>query len=272
MTGKDDESSRERYRRLQQRGRRDRKTAEEWSARARSGQGVCAGMDMEENSYVQEMLRMLDVSDCKTLLDVGCGPGTLGVPLALKLDEVFAVDFSDGMLERMAQRMRERQITNCRLIKGSWLDESLQLPVADVVLASRCLDVEDMHEALLRLDGLARRRVYVTYRVGQSYLDKRIPEAVGRTLPQRPSHVLLLNVLDEAGIEAELRFVDTPRKQSWYEDYAAFRRRVEWSLGPLTEGESDKLRMLFDTFPVVEDGRHLHEHAIRWALISWEKQ
>ena len=55
-----------------------------------------------------------------TLLDIACGTGTYAIIFAQRLREVTGIDISGGMLERFRQKVEEKGITNCKIIKGDW--------------------------------------------------------------------------------------------------------------------------------------------------------
>jgi 2-polyprenyl-3-methyl-5-hydroxy-6-metoxy-1,4-benzoquinol methylase len=54
----------------------------------------------------------------RRVLDFGCGPGRLLVPLAALCDEVIGVDVSDSMLEEARGNCRQRDIRNVSLLKS----------------------------------------------------------------------------------------------------------------------------------------------------------
>ncbi|MCB2107756.1 MAG: class I SAM-dependent methyltransferase [Rhodobacteraceae bacterium] len=54
-------------------------------------------------------------------LDVGCGPGRLSIPMAIKVGprgHVTAVDSQLGMLERAKERSVKARVTNIRFLQG----------------------------------------------------------------------------------------------------------------------------------------------------------
>ncbi len=55
------------------------------------------------------------------VLDVGCGPGRLAIPLAKRVGEhgkVVAVDIQPGMLDRVREKAKSSEIGNIRLVKA----------------------------------------------------------------------------------------------------------------------------------------------------------
>ncbi|MDD4446451.1 MAG: class I SAM-dependent methyltransferase [Methanothrix sp.] len=56
------------------------------------------------------------------VLDIGCGPGTLAVPLAEMGARVTALDISVEMLKKLENRVREEGLTSIKTIQSSWSD------------------------------------------------------------------------------------------------------------------------------------------------------
>ena len=49
----------------------------------------------------------MDLEGCATILDVGCGPGLLSVPIAARVKQVHALDYSKGMLDGLHAAIRD---------------------------------------------------------------------------------------------------------------------------------------------------------------------
>jgi SAM-dependent methyltransferase len=242
------------------------KSRDDWDTRAQAmGRDVLTG-----NSYNRELLRCLDFSGCRDLLDVCCGPGNLLIPAAAKLQHVYGFDFSRAMLaeaRRNAQQLGVKNMTLFELDRDAAWDD---VPRADVVTASRCMDVPDMRAMALKLNAWARRRVYFTYRVDRFYLEDALMEAIGRTCPPRPDHMLVMNVLHECGLRASLNFITSTGKVTRYRDVKDFVARVEWTVPELTETERERVELFYAALPR-EGNIRLHRHSICWALFGWEK-
>ncbi|MFA5460952.1 MAG: methyltransferase domain-containing protein, partial [Sulfurimonas sp.] len=67
---------------------------------------------MQKSSYVEDFISRMDISKNDTVLDIGCGPGTLAIPLAKMVKEVIAIDFSAQMLEELEAYAAREGITN----------------------------------------------------------------------------------------------------------------------------------------------------------------
>lgn len=70
------------------------------------------------------------------VLDVGCGPGTLVLPLSRRVREVVALDEAEGMLRALERECALRGIGNVSTVSRSWKDHKGKKE-NDLVLASQ---------------------------------------------------------------------------------------------------------------------------------------
>src|SRR5258708_39768398 len=89
------------------------------------------------------MARELSLDGTGQLLDVGCGPGVLELPLARLFDQVTALDPESGMLQAGQRRCQQAGGANVRWVQGvaegiaalhlgSWRPRSLRQSVHQV--------------------------------------------------------------------------------------------------------------------------------------------
>lgn len=71
---------------------------EHWDKRART-----FSFHDAPNDYVSSFIRKMQLQGGESILDMGCGTGSLAVPLARAGHAVVAADFSQGMLERVRE-------------------------------------------------------------------------------------------------------------------------------------------------------------------------
>lgn len=86
-----------------------------------------------------------------TVLDLGCGPGTVAIPLAGRVREVLAVDPDEGMLAE-GRRLAARS-PNVRWIAGD-SERLRELPAFDHVVMGRSFHWMDRRAVLAELDAL----------------------------------------------------------------------------------------------------------------------
>ena len=238
------------------------KTRTDWDGRAQAmSRGVFSG------AYVDGFVARLNLAGCATLLDVGCGPGTVSLTVAPKLARVYGLDYSPGMLAAFVEHAGRRGLTNATPILRAWEDDWSDVPVCDIVVASRSTQVPDLEAALVKLDAHARHRVYLTHLAGGRFLDPAVYEALGRQDEALPDYIYVVNILRQHGIHPTLDYLEGENRLRTCVDFDDCLRKVTWSLGELTPDERERLRVYYERHP----GR-LGDTPMRWALVSWEKE
>ncbi len=239
------------------------KTREDWDKKAHS-----MNLKIHENLYNDKFLEILDYSECNTVLDVGCGPGTFALKLATKLQKVYALDYSSKMLECLKHNCYEKSISNIELIHKSWEDDWSDIEPCDIVIASRSMEVMNIKEALEKLHNKAKKRVYITFKVGGSFVYDEILNQIEREVFARPDYIYIVNILYNMGIYAKVQFLPSEDSRFSSSNSDDFIEKVEWSLGELSLSEKERLREYFENeFKQREQNRVL----TNWALIYWDK-
>lgn len=228
------------------------------------------------SNYSREFLELVETDSSWSVLDVGCGSGSLTVELAQRCAHITGIDISGRMLTLLASRAKAEGVNNLDTIKAAWEDDwdTAGIPQADLVVESRALLTPDLPGALHKLDSHAKRRVCLTTVCGDlAYQDRRVVEAIGRTLPHPPDYIHVVNCLYDMGINADVRFISSTK----YDRYAT-----------RDEAKSSLLKMLGGTVSAQENARldayldeHLtwdgttwmkdYERRTVWAFISWNK-
>ncbi|HLS82818.1 MAG TPA: class I SAM-dependent methyltransferase [Steroidobacter sp.] len=241
---------------------RSPKPASAWDGRAKD-----VSRRSLQSRYAQEFISRMDLSGCDTLLDVGCGPGTICLPLASRLKAVYGLDYSQGMLDALASNASLLGVSNVTPILRAWEDDWSDIPSCDIVVASRSTSVQDLAAALKKLNDKALRRVYLTHTVGGKFVSQEILEVIGRTRVAAPDYIYVVNILHAMGIHARVDYI---RNDAHIDgaDFDDLVRRVSWSLGKLNEDEIARLRRWSEG---KEGGARLRA-PMQWAFISWEKQ
>lgn len=242
------------------------KPASSWDSRAENMAKKCAD---PEDEYIKAFLSLMNLSDAKTLLDVGCGPGTICLPVANQLDHVYGLDYSSGMLDVAKRLAKSQGIDNFSSIQKSWDDNWDNVPECDIVVASRSTLVTDMAASLQKLHAKARLRVYTTHTINPHFMDIRILKAIGRDSIGVPNYIYPLNILYQMGINPRLDYIHSHNCQAKTDSYDTFESSVIWSLGSLTEQEREQLYQYY------QQGKNRDEPLMSplrsWAFISWDK-
>lgn len=178
-----------------------------WDAQAKS-QRACGKGFSEQLSCSQ--LDIIAPQASETIIEIGPGSGRLTLPLARRSAAVTAIDPSAKMLALLRQRMREQGICNVNYVHNGW-DEAIrqnQIAPHDVVVASYSLFMMDMRQQLGNMNRLACKRVCLFVPA-----ELRLPIEVQHILHgaqvgcQMADHIILLNLLYDMGIHAELSYI-----------------------------------------------------------------
>lgn len=237
------------------------KTEEEWDAKAED-----LNKRIHQSIYNEQFLSAVDVEGCETLLDIGCGPGNLALRFAKKVSNIFALDYSAEMLKCLLENASQKKIDNIHTYKLSWDDNWDCIPKCDIVIASRSMEVADMEQALNKLNSMAIKKVYLTYKVGGSFIDSELLDYIGRNVVPKPDYIYIVNILYSMGINATVSFLESENNDIFIKDYESLLKRVEWSVGDLNENEKSRLQKYFDL------GKKPSFNKLAWAMISWTKR
>lgn len=239
------------------------KNVEDWNKKA-----VYMNERIHKSIYNDEFLKAINYEDCNTVLDVGCGVGNLSLKIASHVKKVYSLDYSPSMLEHLKQNAHKLKIDNINAIEKSWYDSWDDIPNTDIVIASRSMEVKDMKEALEKLNEKANKRVYLTYKVGGSFLDEDILNAIKKDVIKKPDYIYVLNILYSMGITASVNFLKSEGRSSMYSDIDNFVQSVVWSLGELSNDEENRLKHYYEN--ITKEQKRKNKY-VYWALISWEK-
>lgn len=240
------------------------KSQEAWDKKAPS-----MNKRVHQSIYNDEFLELIDSHNCKSLLDIGCGVGNLSLKLASQLKQVYCLDYSQGMLNILKQNATSRKLNNINTLHKSWYDNWDEVPCCDIVIASRSMEVKDMKAALKKLNSKALKKVYLSYKLGGSFLNDDILKVMNREIIKKPDYIYLVNILYGLGINARVNFVNSEGRSTVYTSCEEFIKSVQWSIGETTIAEEDALKVYYDEH--VKDRIESVDY-VQWAVISWDKK
>jgi len=238
------------------------KSRQEWDGKS-SSMAASAVNSPYVDAFISRMALQKD--DC--VLDIGCGPGTLAVPLAKRVKKVVAVDYSPQMLAQLRDYAAREGVTNIETRCLSWEEDWSLLPRADIAVASRSLEVGDIEAALEKMTRHADKACYLTYKVGGSYVDMEILDFIGKTIVPKPDFWYIPLILYQKGLLPRVDYIETPRGSIKSTDADAFVASLRWSLGSLDEAQEEKARLYFDKI-IAKESRH--PRPFNWAFIGWQ--
>ena len=266
-----------------QAGRRRADDSFEWDKRARHFR------PLETAPYARDFIKLLALKPGESVLDMGCGAGSIAIPLAQDGHPVIAADFSPAMLGTLDAGIEyyglEDRITPLEL---AWDDDwDLVGPVAkavDVAFASRSVTTTNLKGALAKLDRTARRRCAVTMVANSSpRYDLHLMNAIGASVTCSNGFVYAFNILIQMGALPQITYFESPRRDTFDSleaGVADFSRMLEHG----NEDKVDRLRDYIAQHMIenphagepgskgVPQGRYMLDHVrkVRWAFIAWE--
>jgi SAM-dependent methyltransferase len=186
------------------------------------------------SDYAGVFIEWLALEPGESVLDFGCGSGALAVPLARAGHPVVAADFSEGMRQALAGRAAAEGLSGLRIRALSWTDDwpasGLAPKSVDVAVASRSVIVNDLADALAKLDAAARRKAVITMTTefgpkGYKELGS-CAEGQGSYIPD---YIYAMNILWQMGAHPELRYLEVKRTAGEDDEPYAEGRRVVWA-------------------------------------------
>jgi len=228
---------------------------------------------IRDDAYARDFFRIMRPQPEWTVFDMGCGPGTLALPLAPLVTHITAADFAKGMLDIVTEECTVRGIKNVTVKKLSWEDDWQESGIGkyDVVIASRSLVTDDLKEAIIKLDNAARQKVFIVTIVGDGPYDRKVFEALGRPLNPGPDYICSFNVLYQMGIHTRVDYIEQYGRG--YESPEEAFGSMRWMVGDMTAEETVKLKAFVDQHLVFDQGQWMtdYERKSLWAVLWWSK-
>lgn len=168
--------------------------------------------DKEACAVNKNMTKLSDLTDCHVkalplspevnVLDVGAGTGRMTLPIAKKVRHVTALEPSEKMLGILRENAWQQQLFNINYVNKP-LEEVNLADSYDLVVASFSLFMADLKKALLQMNQLASKWVYL-FMSASPWIDESIQTAVYGTPNLWSDFILTYNILHETGIVANV--------------------------------------------------------------------
>lgn len=236
------------------------KPASAWDARAAQ-----SSWKRRHDDYSEAFLARLDLTGIATVLDVGCGPGLLSLPIAAQVEQVHALDYSSGMLDGLRAAIARDGVGNVTPWPLSWTDDWQAVPRCGLAIASRSLMVPDLEAALRRLDAHALQRACITFATGPRAGVTELAELLGREWVPMPDHRYPINMLLDMGREPQVDYLPESVRDVDQDADGLVRQAVDL-FGVLDEDEQERVRAWHARSPQHRFGM---APTRRWAFIQW---
>mgnify|MGYP000439281744 CR=1 FL=1 len=236
------------------------KNSDDWDKRSKE-----LAPSMQKSSYVDAFISRMDIDENDVILDIGCGPGTLAIPLAKRVKEVIAIDFSAKMLEELEEYAKKEGIENIKTFHLGWDDDWSMLPEIDIVVASRSVEVSDIDAALMKISSVAKKACYVTYKVGGSFVDMEILDYIDKKIITKPDFLYIPILLYKNAYLPQIDYIATQKGSIKSSSAEEFVESLVWSLGSLNEAQKEKAREYYHLYIA----NNIHPKPFMWAYISW---
>ena len=239
-----------------------KKLAEHWDKKAPIfNEGVM------KSAYAREFIDKVDFMGVSTLLDFACGAGALSVLAAQKVEQIYGFDFSPKMLEFARENAQIYGAKNVKFTQKAFEDDWTDVPECDIVFASRCLEVDDLKAALSKLLSKTKKSLYITFKVGGSFVDEDVLGAMGRKVEQKPDFVYLLNILFQMGYLPSLSYIKAQCHAGPSMSADELIQKTSWGLGgELSETEKARLKEHFESGKCEAKQEFMH-----WAFVAINK-
>ncbi len=245
------------------------KKKKDWDARA----STFAKRNADSN-FAKLFIAKLQPKPHWSVLDMGCGPGTLAIPLAKQVKTLTAIDFSQAMLDQMGHHQQKAGITNIRPVRASWLDDWQQLSIKphDICIAARSLAVDDLRGALQKLCSWSRHKVIIADRVGAGPFDAELFAALGRPFDPGPDFIYTVNILFQMGIQPKIDYLEFDQQRLFASREDAV-QGCSWMIDTIQPAEASALARYVDQrLTSNKDGSVTFQRStpVKWAFISWD--
>ena len=228
----------------------------------------------KKEDYNDALFEKLILDENDTVLDVGCGEGSVTVPLARKVKSVIGLDSSPKMLEYLEKRAKDNDIKNIKtILKPIEEIKYSEIGDVDVVVCSRSLNgIIPIEEVLMELDKIASKYVFITiFGPENKKIEKDFDRELGIKTEDFPDYNYLFNILFNMGIYANVERFDLNN----YREYESIEEAMDngkFRLDLYSDEEKELLRDYLERILTFEDGKYFNiKDKADWVMVWWKK-
>ena len=228
-----------------------------------------------KDNYTEQLISKMILSKEYTVLDVGCGEGSVTIPLSKEVASVTAIDATDKMLEILDEKIKEQEINNIETIKDDVNYVTLEkYGNYDIVLASRVVNgIKSPKKVFSNLNEIANKYVFITLFGPNNWkLEKDFFKFINKEYAGAPSYTILINLLAEMEIYANVVNLDVGPVRTYNTIEEAI-DNGKWNLSKFSEDEQELLpEYLESVLDKNDDGLLTNpDDKPDWVLIWWKK-
>ena len=205
-----------------------------------------------------------------TVLDVGCGEGSVTLPIAKRVKKVIGLDSSPKMLEYLEKRARDNNVDNIEtILKPIEEIKYSEIGDADVVVCSRSLNgIMPIEEVLNELNQIANKYVFITiFGPENKKIEKDFDEELGIKTENFPDYNYFFNILFNMGIYANIERFDLNN----YREYKSIEEAMDNGKFRL-DIYTDELKEYLERILTYEDSKYFNvKDKADWIMIWWKK-
>jgi SAM-dependent methyltransferase len=231
---------------------------------------------LKRTEHLQETISKFGVDRDSTVLDIGSGPGMLCIPLAKMAKNITAIEPSKGMLQYLRENVQKEGLGNITSINKKWEDVELGKDIErhDIVIAAHSLAVLDLKAALLKMNEVANRRIYILATAGrQTGNNKGLWSKLhGEKCVPGPGYIYIVNILYQMGICANIETWEYETRLRLSSLDEAVQERLEYFEYPKLPRAEEIIREHLAKTLVEEEGALWSKRKTKTAMIWWKKE
>ncbi|WP_407375816.1 class I SAM-dependent methyltransferase [Methanobrevibacter sp.] len=227
-----------------------------------------------KDDYQDALFDKLILDENDTVLDVGCGEGSITIPIARNVKKVIGLDSSVKMLEYLEKRAEEKNIDNIEtILKPIEEIKYDEIGDVDVVICSRSLNgIKPIEEVLYELDKIANKYVFITiFGPENKKIEKDFERQLGRKTEDFPDYNYFFNILFNMGIYANVERFDLNN----YREYDSIEEAMDngkFRLDLYSKDEKEQLRNYLERILTFENGKYFNvKDKADWIMVWWKK-
>lgn len=227
-----------------------------------------------KDDYQDALFDKLILNENDTVLDVGCGEGSVTIPIAKRVKKVIGIDSSPKMLEYLEKRASKQNIDNIETVLKPIEEISYEdIEDVDVVVCSRSLNgIIPIRKVLTELDNIANKYVFITiFGPENKKIEKDFDIEIDRKTEDFPDYNYFFNILFNMGIYANIERFDLKNYRE-YDSIADAMDNGKFRLDLYSDEEKKLLKKYLERILSFENGKYFNVNdKADWIMIWWKK-